>query len=309
MTGFPSTANWIPERLVPVDGATGCRWVDIGDTRFTDPFFEMTLDRRRRDRPPYSSTLQHLYDVAAAVPAVPPCAIIFHVSRCGSTLVAQLFGCDPASIVLSEVPVLDQLLRSDLPDREVLFSAALRVLGRPRFGESKLFVKADAWHLYYADTLRRLYPEVPFVLLYRSPDAVLESHRRARGMHLVPGLLERAPFAVPFDADRHTLDQYAAAVLEGYYRTMLDVAAVDPRTLLVSYEEGFPAAFERIAAWLGLPLEATLLAEIRARCAYDGKRPQAPFSRPDAAPVSGVDVAPLRALFAGLENRRVHVGA
>jgi hypothetical protein len=208
-------------------------------------------------------------------------------------------------VVLSEVPVLDELLRSTLPDRAALFAAALRLLGRPRFGETQLFVKADAWHIFYADTLRHLYPDTPFVLLYRSPDAVLQSHHRARGMHMVPGLPEHAPFAVAFDATRQTLDQYAAVVLEGYYRAMLAVAASDPRAIPVSYDEGFPVAFERLAARLGLPLDDPLRARIRERCAFDGKARHTPFSRPEPTPVPGVDSGPLQALFVRLEALRV----
>jgi hypothetical protein len=50
-------------------------------------------------------------------------------------------------------------------------------------------VKTDCWHLFHAAELRAWYPESPFVLLYRRPEAVLRSHRRQRGRHMVPGLL------------------------------------------------------------------------------------------------------------------------
>lgn len=298
--------HWIPERLVQAGGQILCEWIDIGDLRFTDPFFEMTVSRRHYDRPErLLSPLERLHNEAAAADALPPVVFIFHVSRCGSTLVSQLFGCDAASVVLSEVPLLDALLRSNLPDREALFVSALRLLGRRRSGaEERLVVKTDSWHIFYADLLRRIYPDTPFVLLYRSPEGVLDSHRRARGMHMVPGLLTRAPFAVEYDSTRQTLDDYAAAVLELFYRAMLDVARVDPRVTLVAYEEGFPAAFERIAGWLGLSCDDRLRARIDERCAYDGKAPQLNFSSPPARLSRDTGSPALRQLFDRLEDLR-----
>jgi hypothetical protein len=249
--------------------------------------------------------MQSLHDEAADADALSPTAFIFHVSRCGSTLLSQLFACDDAAVVLSEVPVLDELLRSNLPDREALFASALRVLARRRFGtEERLVVKTDSWHIFYADVLRRLYPTAPFVLLYRSPQAVLESHRRVRGMHMVPGLLERTPFTVEYDSTRLTLDQYAAAVLELYYRAMLDVAAMDGQAALVSYEEGFPAAFERIAAWLRLPIDDRLREKLDERCVRDAKNPMTAFRPPEMASTSEPDNGTLRHLFERLESMR-----
>src|SRR5690606_34626620 len=126
----------------------------------------------------------------AHLPAVAPTAFIFHVSRCGSTLLSQLLDLDEANIVLSEVPLLDQLLR--LPEtfpgisraqQETALQATIRLLGQKRTGhEKQLFIKLDSWHVFFAATLRKQYPSVPFILLYRAPDEVFESHRRHRGM-------------------------------------------------------------------------------------------------------------------------------
>jgi hypothetical protein len=124
-------------------------------------------------------------------------------------------------------------------------------------------------------------------------------------MHMVPGLLERAPFAVDYDSTRKTLDQYAAEVLALYYRAMLDVAAIDRRVLLVSYEEGFPAAFERIAAWLEIPLDARLRERVHERCARDGKNPKMTFERPETTESSSPALGELPSLFAALEVMRL----
>jgi hypothetical protein len=232
---------------------------------------------------------------------------IFHVSRCGSTLLSQLFGLDDATVVLSEAPLLDEILRLDAPEADRLFEGALRVLadgGRP--GAARCVVKTDCWHLFHAARIRRLYPDAPFILLYRAPAPVLASQQRVRGLHMVPGLLPRAPFNEDYDPASASLDQYAARVLARHYQAMLELAATDRHSLLVSYDEGFPAAFLRAAHWLGLSPDAGQLSRVRDRCRYHGKRPQEIFGHDTAPPPVDVDLAPLDALVGRLDAMRSH---
>ena len=170
--------------------------------------------------------------------------------------------------------------------------------------EQRLVVKTDCWHLFHAPVLRRLYPDAPFILLYRSPDAVLGSQHKARGSHMVPGLIARAPFEIAYDPARMTLDQYGAAVLERHYQAMLDLSAHDPHTLLVNYAEGFPAVFLRAAAWLGLSFDDAQVGRIRERCGFHGKRPQDAFGGDRMPSLDGVDLTPLQGLFDRLETGR-----
>lgn len=310
MSDAATACCWIPERIVAEGDDERCRWVDVAQLRFTDPFFESTLARRRREgRAERWSPLSHLHDeAAAAVAPLVPAAFIFHVSRCGSTLFSQLLGLDERAIVLSEVPLLDRILRSAWPERERLFASVLRLLGRPRFGETRLFVKTDAWHLFHAATLRRLYPQAPFILLYRSPAGVLGSHQRMRGMHMVPGLLMDTPLCVDYDPARASLDQYAGRVLERYYRAMLDAAA-DPHSLLVSYAEGFPAALLRAARWLELSYDEDSLRRVHERCGYHGKKPHEAFGAERLPALPDVDLTVLEVLFDQLEHRRLGASA
>ncbi len=37
---------------------------------------------------------------------------------------------------------------------------------------------------------RKLYPQTPFILLYRQPGEVIRSQQKRRGMQSIPGLLE-----------------------------------------------------------------------------------------------------------------------
>ena len=48
--------------------------------------------------------MSDLLDQAAAEPGIDPTGFIFHLARCGSTLVSQMLAALPEHIVLSEAP-------------------------------------------------------------------------------------------------------------------------------------------------------------------------------------------------------------
>ena len=92
------------------------QWLYVDGIPFNHPFFTDTSTHcKGLPENHYSqkiiTPLQHLPLEAKAIESIPPDAFIFHVSRCGSTMVTQLLSLDPAIIALSEVPVLDEILR------------------------------------------------------------------------------------------------------------------------------------------------------------------------------------------------------
>jgi hypothetical protein len=175
--------NFFPYRLVIKDELL-CQWMQMGEMKFTEPFFEETILKCRHvNSNPYlpTTSIEGMIEGAAGIAALEPAAFIFHVSRCGSTLLSQLLSLDEQHIVLSEVPLLDELLRvhrGSIPQglEDEALKAAIKLLGQERTGNEKLlFVKLDSWHIFYWKKLRELYPRVPFILLYRSPAEVVRS--------------------------------------------------------------------------------------------------------------------------------------
>src|SRR5207249_1157357 len=129
----------------------------------------------------------------ASHPGIDPTAFIFHGSRCGSTLLAQMAEALPRTIVISEAPPVDQILRASAPAERRLdwFRALLSVLGQPRRGDERhLFVKFDAWHVFDLPLVQQAFPGVPCVFLYREPSAVMASQMRMPGIQTLPGMLD-----------------------------------------------------------------------------------------------------------------------
>ncbi len=290
-----SARDWAPYRLERREQGEQwrCRWFSRAGRRYSEPFFEETVMRCLGEYPngkPYASvsSLDFLSHAAQQVDAVAPSAFIFHVSRCGSTLLAQLLGLDSNHVVLSEAPLIDQLLRLPLKtamSQEAaapLLQAAIALLGERRFGETRLFVKLDSWHIHYAALLRRLYPATPFVLLSRAPREVLRSQRAQRGTHAVPGLLEAELFGLGAeDVPLGDSDAYLGKVLSYYYAGFAELAR-DGRNLLLDYSFGAEEMMQRLVRHVELEVDADMWEKIRERSRFHSKRPHAAFNETPA---------------------------
>jgi hypothetical protein len=239
---------------------------------------------------------------AKQIEAVSPTAFIFHISRCGSTLVSQLLGLQPAHIVLSEVPFFDELLRWGNKNNEMqaalpLLNAAINLYGAKRNGEStRLFIKTDSWHVHFYKQLRELYPQTPFILLYRKPDEVIRSQQKKRGMQSIPGLLEPEIFG--FNKNeilKPGLDEYMARVIEYYLQAFVQILNTDKLALPVNYNEGALAIVKKVAAFTGITISEKEIAAMRQRSTFHAKYPEQIFAE---APIQESPPAYLNRSFA-----------
>jgi hypothetical protein len=184
--------------------------------RITDPFFAQTVERSLRHPAHmlfrHDTPMEALGELNEQSPGAPPKGFIFHASRCGSTLIAQMLAAQPENVVISEASPVDVVLRSHLRDpgiseeqRILWLRWLLNAFGQRRFGEEKrLFVKFDSWHALFLPLIRRAFPDVPWIFVYREPVEVLLSHGRRRGGQMIPGVLEPGLFGWDAEAVRPT---------------------------------------------------------------------------------------------------------
>ncbi len=342
----PQLAEWTPARI-QWEGSCPCvHWCYLGHDRFVAPFFEQTI--RRRLRMPFSLLFQHttsldaLADLQSADPGLPPTGFIFHLSRCGSTLVAQMLAALPQNIVISEAPPIDAVLRAHWRDpaitdeqRIAWLRALLSVYARPRHGERHFYVKFDSWHTPALPLIRRAFPTVPWIFLYRDPLQVLVSHQWQRGAQMVPGLLppqwlELPPMALgPGAAEGaaeggmpggssggwlggtfgETLDEYGARVLQRICRAALQ--HLDGRARLINYRQLPAAVWSELAAHFGTGYTAADVAAMQEAAQFDAKNPGLTFAADSAAKTQGASAdvrrlaeAWLQPVYAVLEARR-----
>ena len=118
--------------------------------------------------------------------SVQPTGFIFHSSRCGSTLVANACRAITNSIVLSEANAIDKLIARFITDadgavKESLYSVFLRgvvhALAQRRAGnEQHLFIKFACCSFAQIERIRRIWPNVPWLFLYRDPVETIVSN-------------------------------------------------------------------------------------------------------------------------------------
>lgn len=282
--------NWIPYRLVEEAGISYCKWLYLGHESIEEPFFEETINKCIQ-LPENShllkgvSSLEILPEWAQSVETVPPTAIIFHISRCGSTLISQLLSLNPENIVLSEVPFFDELLRNGHKKNNgdsslLLLKAAIDFYGAKRADQPvRMIIKTDSWHIHFYKQFRQMYPQTPFIFLYRRPDEVMRSQQKRRGMQSVPGLIDAEIFG--FDAndfEYEGLDDYMAKVIESYLHAFSDILHKDPLCMAANYQEGALSIIKRIAAFCGWSMQENEWAAMEQRLNYHGKYPTQVFT-------------------------------
>lgn len=285
--------GWIPSAVVRTDGELFIDWFDPGSQRLTEPFFEDSI-RQARYRPFYRwfslrTPFEALLPLAAREPGVSPTGFIFHVSRCGSTLAAQMLAALERHIVLSEPEPLDWALRAHLaepgltePQQALWLRAMLSALGRRRApAADRLFVKFDCWHTPLLPLIRRAFPEVPWAFLYRDPVEVLVSHTREPGGHMADQSGFRGLFGIESEAPL-PLEDYRERVLTAICRAALDFRREDPG-LFLDYTELPEAVFLALAAHFRLCLSPAEEAQMRAVAGMHAKRPYLAFESDSAA--------------------------
>ncbi|WP_426752657.1 sulfotransferase family protein [Myxococcus sp. Y35] len=283
--------GWVPARIhVDVDRLR-VDWCHLGAQRFTDPFFDETLERRLRH--PFALLFRHQTSMEELVarharqPGLPVRGLVFHMSRCGSTLVAQLLAALPRHVVLSEAGPVDTVLRAHqhLPgvtdaQRIEWLRAVVGALGQQRFPEERaVFLKLDAWHVLELPLLQRAFPGVPWMFLYRDPVEVMASHQNHRGAHMLPGLLPPQHLGLePRQLEGMPLDEYGARVLAAIceaglrgYQTRRSPA------LLMDHRELQRDGLSRLTAQFGLELTHEDAGRLRDVLERNAKNPVLPF--------------------------------
>ncbi|WP_066807223.1 hypothetical protein [Sphingomonas asaccharolytica] len=283
--------NWLPAAIVQAPGQLAVDWVHFGDTPLSDSFFETSLGRARRL--PINSLLRVCTPLAMLAATRPPDAysspdgLIFHMSRCGSTLVSRMLAAIPGVVAVSEAPSLDaavQLVHSHpdapLEQRLALLRGMAATLGRDRFGNRRHHViKTDSWHSLALPLFRAAFPDTPWLFLFREPTEVMVSQMRARGLQTVVGTHLDSVFAIPDPLSLSTED-YIARVLNRITQAAVDYAEVGGG-LFVDYADLPDAVERRILPHFGIAPDAEALATMHAAATWDAKSPNFAFE-PDA---------------------------
>jgi hypothetical protein len=282
-------ARWTPIRFDLSGAAPVVDWADLSEERFVEPFFDQTVARWAsgpRARPLVRTGLEALVALDTE-PSLEPAGMIFHLSRCGSTLVSRLLGTVPGVVVLSEPSPLNALLGLD-PGRVSeatlirMVRLLVRALGRCRHGdERQLVLKCTSWNVRRREILAAAFPETPWIWVQREPAHVLASLMASPpgwlGLGVTPPQTARLfgldPAAVPARARV----EFAARALGA----MLEAAAADPAgRVTIDYADMPEAVWQRAAPHFGLEADSAAIERMTAESSFYSKDPSPrPFDR------------------------------
>lgn len=280
--------HWLPIQVTAADGQLFVDWAYFGAKRLTEPFFEDSIRRAlwlpfsRLFR--YRMTLGDFLEHAEGEQSLQPSGFIFHMSRCGSTLAAQMLAALPHNIVVSEAAPIDavvQLSRSwpqlSVGQHRRMLAAMIAAFGRRRAGDERHYVvKLDSWHAMALPLFASAFPSAPWVFLYRDPVEVLVSQMRQRGTQMVPEIVPPSLYGIE-SFDGMPGEEYCARVLNRICRAVVDNFGAGGG-LLVNYRDLPDAVLTKVLPHFGMALDDSERETMRPAAQRDAKAPGFAFA-------------------------------
>src|SRR5688572_22366488 len=104
LTDAAQLEGWVPARFFWREGKPMVDWCYLGSQRFETGFFEQTIGKCMtrpfnllfRQQTPIE-VLEEWHEIR---PGLKPTGLVFHMSRCGSTLVSQMLTAIPTNVVI-----------------------------------------------------------------------------------------------------------------------------------------------------------------------------------------------------------------
>jgi hypothetical protein len=288
----PDRRGWFPAYLEWQNAAPLVSWCYLGNRPFDEPFYDGTLTG------PMNTPFNRLFVHTTAInvleqwhsesPGLEPSGFIFHMSRCGSTLVSRMLAATPEHLVVSEAGPLDAIARAgrQLPQvpievRAQWFRWMTSALGqRRRDGEQRSFIKFDSQTILDFDVIRHAYPTTPWIFVYRDPVEVLASHMNQPSSAMMPGVIGCGGLDLPAEQ--------ALAMPEGEYgcrvlARLCDAAckALPDGGLAVNYTELPEAVYGTVASHFGIEFDSAARETMSKATQFHAKLPNRRF-RPDS---------------------------
>lgn len=271
--------GWLPVDALVYGGEPYIKWMDMDGVTLSEPFFHQTVERVRHTRP---ERFEILTDINALIQfekicdGLRPTGFIFHGSRCGSTVVSNACGALAEALVLSEPFVVDKLIgqfftragAEGLRERlwQTFLRGAVTALGQRRSGvERHFFIKFACCSVLQLQRLKRLWPEVPWLFVYRDPVEIMVSNLDNRPDWMrYEGQEEHAAALIgvaPVEFSQISAEEFCARALGRFF----DAAAAglcDARARLLAYEEISLARLVEVVRFFGAEPTAAEFREI-----------------------------------------------
>lgn len=233
-----------------------------------DPFLHETVRRIRG-----TQSLVHVVpeELGRMPDSAAPAGMIFHVARCGSTLVSQLLKQSDALCVYAEPTALNELLTPPHPLPHEHMVAALRSLAK-LFAEhagGAYVLKLSSWNALWCTMVAQAFPSTPWVFCLRDPLEVCASLVTTR-----PGWLQdqhAARFAPIMSSELWSEAVESRAAL-AFARSCQAIDQLDPgRGMLLNYDTLPEAVWRQLCPHFGIEMSENLRQKMTQTATFDSK--------------------------------------
>jgi ribosomal protein L16 Arg81 hydroxylase len=280
--------KWVPVRLNIEHNSI--QWVDLKNQTLVEPFLHQTVNRLCNQRLNLKTRATDLSCLEMVEEELVPSGFIFHISRCGSTLLSNGLKALPNAVIISEPQPIGAALESMhsippdateegqlLKANESLLRGLVKAYGQKyKDSDNALVIKFSSWNILYIETIRRLWPEVPCVIVIRDPVEVAVSCLSAP-----PGWMARRmeQKKIPGSMLHFSAESSAAMSNEGYCARMLGEflkcasMGVQLGCNIIDYQEISHTQIEKIANLFRIAIPADGSNAIRASISTYSKDP------------------------------------
>jgi hypothetical protein len=270
----------LPARAALREAGLHVALANIAPTELHDPFLQDTLKRI-----PSDLTLAHVPtpERVEADAGTAPSGLIFHVARCGSTLVSQLLKLQPGLTVYSEPPAFNELLAPGHPASRAALVGSLREVAAlfSRHAGGAYVIKLSSWNVLFCDVLAEAFPCSPWALCLRDPVEVCVSLQSRP-----PGWLKAptSPLRPYLGLRDGTANPTPSSSVAHAFASFCDAAQrLDPtRGTLVHYEDLPSATWKAVLPQFGMQVDESVIERMQAASRVDAKAPvgqSTPFAR------------------------------
>jgi hypothetical protein len=239
-----------PLSAVPKAHGLEVRLRAIEQSAFVDPFTDGTTARLKgKETTVFLSTCE----LEASIPTSTPAGIVFHVARCGSTLISQVLKRGYPVTVYSEPAAINDLLMPPQIWERGRTVKALRRLGDifARHAGRPYVLKLRSWNSLFCDLVIEAFPTTPWVFCIRDPVAVGVSVIRSPPTWLRTFGSTLNPF-LEYTIRRTSRGEREQYIAQMYAAFCYAIAAIDrTRGKIVEYEQLPEAVWDIIGPHFG----------------------------------------------------------
>ena len=230
-------AGYIPVAIDPA-GEGRIYWANLSDRPLREWQFLYSVNSAVNGGgvDAFSTDMQILNIQDVVTDSAPVRGLVFHISRCGSTLLGKCLAACPNYLVINQGGPLQRGFwawatrdfKESLPTGKPyqdMFRRLVAAMARRRGQDYEAaFVKFISWNTLYLDFIRNAFPNVPALFMYRDPIEVIAAVQAETTAALLAKGTEQARFLTqcsPAETAAMSDVQYLTKCYQGYFRAAL----------------------------------------------------------------------------------------